>query len=295
MVKTLKGLSFSPVTALFLILLIAGTAAAGNDAPDQVGIKVDSDRDLAESSVEQNQEDKAHEWALSIGLSAGFVPDYVGSDDYSFGYGPNISASWHDLLFLKGKTLGANLIRRDNLKAGAILSWASGRDEDDNDRLAGLGDVDRSIEAGGFVAYRKKPLRFRAELRQDIDAGHEGALLELSAGFPLPFQTPRFIVELGTSWASDDYMESFFGVNAEQSAASGLKIYQADAGIKDISIRMTASHLITSRWRIGTVIEYKRLVSDAADSPVVENKNQFMAGFGISYHMGSKILPEDLQ
>ena len=61
------------------------------------------------------------------------------------------------------------------------------------------------------------------------------------------------------------------------------------------TISLTARQLLSSRWRIGTIIEYKRLVSDAADSPVLEDKNQFMAGVGISCHIGSNILPEDRQ
>ena len=184
--------------------------------------------------------------------------------------GPNISASWRDTIFYKGKTLGANLIKQKNLKAGLILAKSSGRDEDDNDKLEGLGDVDGSFEAGGFVSYRGKPWRFRAEARQDIDSGHEGALVELSGGATLPFEKPTVFVELGTTWASDDYMDSFFGIDARQSADSGLK-------------------------RIGGLVEYKRLVGDAADSPIVDDKDQFLGGLSLSYHMGSKFLPEDLK
>ena len=162
-------------------------------------------------------------------------------------------------------------------------------------KLEGLGDVDDSIEAGGFVSYRKKPYSFKLEARQDINSGHEGALVELSAGRALPFKKPRVSVALGTTWASDDYMESFFGISSKQSAKSGLKRYNADAGIKDISLSVTAGYRISSNcdWRLGGKVEYKRLVGDAADSPIVEDKNQFLAGIGITYHFGSKVVPED--
>ena len=90
-------------------------------------------------------------------------------------------------------------------------------------------------------------------------------------------------------------MESFFSVTSKQSGASGLPTYKAEAGIKDINISVTAGYPITNRWRVGAKVEYKRLVGDAADSPIVVDENQFLAGIGISYHMGSKVLPEDLQ
>ena len=175
------------------------------------------------------------------------------------------------------------------------MSWTSGRDEDDNDKLEGLGDVDGSMEVGGFLSYRQKGFRFKMGARQGADSGHEGALVDLSAGTSLPFNKPLVFIALGTTWASDNYMESFFAVDNQQSADSGLKKYDADAGIKDVSISMTSGYRITNRWRIGGKLEYKRLVGDAADSPIVDDENQFLAGISLSYHMGSKILPESLQ
>ena len=90
-------------------------------------------------------------------------------------------------------------------------------------------------------------------------------------------------------------MESFFGVSSKQSANSGLKRYDADAGIKDIKLGLSTGYKITNRWRVGGMVEYKRMVGDAADSPIVEDKNQFVAGIGISYHFGSKVAPEEIE
>jgi len=133
------------------------------------------------------------------------------------------------------------------------------------------------------------------EARQDIGSGHEGALIDLSGGTTLPFGKPLVFVTLGTTLASDDYMESFFGVDKKQSADSGYKKYKAKAGIKDVNISISAGYPITNRWRLGGKAEYKRLLGDAADSPIVDDKNQFLAGFGLYYHFGSKVLPEELQ
>jgi outer membrane scaffolding protein for murein synthesis (MipA/OmpV family) len=282
-------LFFFLVTVLFTPLITTGTTSSELDE------LIDMTEEIDEAPGYEDPKDKKREWTLSIGVISGVTPEYEGSDDYEFGIGPNIAGSWRDILFFKGKTFGANLIREKNLKAGPILSWSGGRDEDDNDKLEGLGDVDGSIEAGGFVSYRKKPLRFKLEARHDVNSGHEGGLVELSGGTTLPFTKPRVFVALGTTWASDDYMESFFGVDSKQSAESGLKKYKAESGIKDINLSVTAGYSITNRWRLGGKVEYKRLLGDAADSPIVEDKNQFLAGIGISYHFGSKFLPEDIQ
>ena len=295
MKKTFKWLLLLTLTTLFSIALITGVASAADDLMDEAELWADISEEINEAPGYEDAKDADRKWTLSIGVAAGFSPDYEGSNEYGFGFGPNISASWRDTIFYKGKSLGANLIQKKNLQAGLIVAKASGRDEDDNDKLEGLGDVDSGIEVGGFVSYKTKPLRFKAEARQEVDSGHEGALVELSVGSDMPLAKPLVYVELGTTWASDDYMENFFAIDSQQSSNSGLQRYNADAGFKDVNISISVGYPITNRWRIGATAEYKRLLGDAADSPIVDDKNQFVAGLGLSYHMGSKYLPEDLQ
>jgi len=295
MKKSYKWLLLITMITLFSIALITGVASAAPDTVEEAELWSGISEEINEAPGYEDEKPADRKWAISIGIAAGISPDYEGSNDYGFGFGPNISASWRDTIFYKGKSLGANLIRKEKFKAGLILAKASGRDEDDNDKLEGLGDVDSGIDVGGFVSYKIKPWRFKAEARQEVGSGHEGALIELSAGTDLPFTKPLVYIELATTWASDDYMESFFGIDAQQSANSGLERYNANAGIKDANISISVGYPITNRWKIGAMVEYKRLLGDAADSPIVDDKNQFVAGLGLSYHMGSKYLPDDLK
>ncbi len=295
MKKVFPSLFLLLATIYFTTILLTGTALAEMDTLDQADLWAEIAEEIDEAPGYEDPDDSKRNWAFSLGVAAGFSPDYEGSNDYEFGFGPNFAISWKDTVFYKGKSLGANLIKRKGLKAGPILSWTSGRNEDDNDKLEGLGDVDGSVEAGGFISYRHKPFRFRMEARQDLGSGHEGALVELSGGISLPTQKPLVFAALGTTWASDDYMENFFGINSKQSGNSGLKTYNAESGIKDVSISLTAGRPITNRWRVGGKAEYKRLLGDAADSPIVDDENQFLLGISLSYHFGSKSLPEELQ
>ena len=260
MKQVFPRLSLFLISILFVTLTITGTASADLGDADEMGLWADVAEDIDEAPGYEDPKDSKRKWTLSIGLAGGVSPEYEGSDTYEFGAGPNLAGSWGDIFFFKGKTLGANLIRQKKLKAGLILSGASGRDEDDNDTLDGLGDIDSTIEAGGFISYRIKPWRFELEARQDVGSEHDGALVEMSAGTTLPFDTPLVFVALGATWASDDYMESFFGIDAKQSANSGHKKYKAESGIKDVKISMTAGYPLTNRWRLGGKVEYKRLV-----------------------------------
>lgn len=287
-----KSTAWLTISLLFLVF-VAGPVLAADDVLGEATAWNGLAEEIDEAEAGADGEVRHREWALSIGINAGVSPDYEGSDNYHFNYGPHLSASWRDIIFYKGKTLGVNLIREEDIRAGIILTQSSGRNEDDNDKLEGLGDVDGSREIGAFLTYRRKPWRFRTELRRDISSGHDGTLLKLSGGSTLPLTKSLVSFELGTTWASDNYMDSFFSVDASQSASSGLPQHNAGAGIKDVSFRITSGYRITRHWRIGGAIEYKRLVSDAADSPIVSDKNQFLAGFNISYHMGSRRTAED--
>jgi outer membrane scaffolding protein for murein synthesis (MipA/OmpV family) len=287
-----KG-SLHSLLIFFTTATITGTASAEPDSLDRADLWADTAEDIDEAPGYEEPKDARRTWSFSLGLVGGVSPDYEGSDSYGAGYGPNFSITWRDTIFYKGNMLGANLIKNKHLTAGPILSWTSGRNDDSDDKLEGLGDVDSSTEAGGFIVYRNKPSRFKLEARQDMGSGHEGALVELSGGTNLPFKKPYVFVGFGTTWASNDYMESFFGVNSKQSENSGLRRYRADAGIKDISIGLTSGHRITKRWRIGGKIGYKRLTGDAANSPIVDDKNQFIAGISFSYHTGSSDPADD--
>lgn len=282
------SLTVSCTLSCFSLFTAVGNVSAG-DTMDTIDTWAEVGEDIGQTQEVESKKGSEPKWAVGLGLVGGFAPDYEGSDDYEFGGGPDLSASWNDLIFYKGKTLSINAVKTGNFKIGPIVSLDSGRDEDDNDKLEGLGDVDNSIEVGGFVTYRMKPMRFHLEVRQDVDSGHEGALAEFTAGTSLPFETIRSFLFVGTTWASDDYMESFFGVSSEQSTDSGLKQYNADAGFKDVRIGITGGYSLTNRWKIGAKLEYKRLVGDAADSPIVDDENQFLAGANLTYQWGSKV------
>ena len=282
------------IVLLFNFILHVNTAKS-DDTIDKADVWEDVAEDIDEAPGYEDPEDRLRNWAVRVGVIGGVSPDYEGSNDYEFGMGPNISITWKDLIWFKGKTLGANLLRRGAWRAGPLVAKSSGRDEDDNDKLKGLDDVDGGFEVGGFVKYRKKPFRFELDIRQDTGSGHEGALIEAGAGVGIPFDKPLLLAMLQTTWASDDYMENFFGVSANESARSGLKEFDADSGIKDIGIKLTSGIRLRKNLRLALSLQYKRLIGDASDSPIVDDENQFLAGVGIVYSWGSKKLQKEIQ
>jgi len=95
----------------------------------------------------------------------------------------------------------------------------------------------------------------------------------------------RIVARVGTTFAGDDYMQTYFGVTPAQSRNSkaGLPAYTPDAGIKDVFFELGGTMDLSDRWLLKAGGRYGRLLGDAADSPVVATENQLSGVLGLGY------------
>lgn len=228
----------------------------------------------------------------AIGIGLGVRPAYEGADERKTRLMPNINLYYGDTFFLTGRIAGANLWKHTTaqglgISAGPLLALRRGREEDDHAALAGLGDIDRSLDAGGFVRFRKDGWQARADIRKDVTNGDGGATVNLSAGYGMPVaQNLRLRANLETTWASAAYMNTFYGIDATQSANSGIAQYTAGSGFKHVGASLAANYAISREWGGFASLRATRLIGDAADSPIVAalgSKNQVAATVGIKY------------
>lgn len=230
------------------------------------------------------------------GLAVGIAPDHPGSDDYTIGLAPTLRHDFgdHRYIELLGGTLGGNVVDHPFLRLGPVLNYRPGRDNVDDPVVDLLSEVDDSIELGvslglSFVNETNERIRFKTtlEVLGDVSGGHDGALATLSARYWHPLGR-AFDVGFGVSstYVTQSYMNSFFGVNAADAATAGIGPFSADGGIRDISVTpMLVLHL-SRAWHIGLGLRYQRLLGDAADSPITETRgsaDQFVAGLGFAY------------
>jgi outer membrane scaffolding protein for murein synthesis (MipA/OmpV family) len=76
-------------------------------------------------------------------------------------------------------------------------------------------------------------------------------------------------------------MSSYFGVSASDAAQNGLSQFDADEGFKDVAVSASYTYSFGERWSVTGVGRYARLLNDAEDSPVVDDRgdaNQFVVG-----------------
>ena len=242
-------------------------------------------------------EDPVHN--LTVGAGVGVTPSYEGADEYrAFPFMPlRYESKW-----VKVQTIGLGLefdiSPTKVFAAGPMFRFRFARDNDVSDsRVRALPEVGESLELGGFlrsgvplqmVGFDDPAIIFaQTSVRQDVLDGHGGLLVDGSIGVTRPFGERWNAVALGTAtYASEKYMSSYFDVTAAGSAASGLAIFDADAGIKDVGLTGILTYKLNEKWSLVGFGNFSRLVGDAASSPVVSqagSENQFSAGFAINY------------
>ena len=221
---------------------------------------------------------------VTLGLGAGYAPRFEGAKRYHFVPVPYGSISY-GALGLSADGLTANLIKTSGFRVGLLLGYANGRDQSDDPHLQGLGDISPSVQMGGFAAYQWDAFEIRGQLRQAVTHFGNGMTGSLGLTYAL-HPAAGWSVKLGPQlgFADDDHMKKFFGVTAGQSSNSGLKAYTIGGGLENISFGVNATYQLTTHWLLFGIARVSEIVSDAADSPIVQSKSQAFGGAGLAYH-----------
>ncbi|EHS52714.1 MltA-interacting MipA family protein [Rhizobium sp. PDO1-076] len=224
-------------------------------------------------------------WGLIIGAGAMYEPEYEGSGDFKVSPVPAVIITYGDWLTIDPRGVSVTVLDQSGFSLAGKVGYEMGRDEDDSDRLRGLGDIDFAATVGAKAAYKWEALEIYAEVDQTID-GSESLIGTFGAEYSAPV-TERFLVSAGVSAtvANDKHMQSYFGVTAAQSATSGLSEYKAEAGLKRVDFTASATYMVTENWLVRGEAGVGVLLGDAADSPIVEEKVQpsFMAVVGYKF------------
>ncbi|NJM33367.1 MAG: MipA/OmpV family protein [Rhodomicrobium sp.] len=227
--------------------------------------------------------------SITVGGIAVVKPTYEGSEEYEvvgfpylfpkFAGGPGFfsrieARGLDDVRF--------TLIDRDGFIAGPLGGYNFGRDEDDGDLLEGLGDVDGGVVLGGFVGYRWQWLQFDVSYHHTLgDDGGYQVRFGVEAKKPIS-ERVTLLGRIGATYADDEYMQNYFGVEAGASAI-GLPAFDAEAGFKDVNVQVGLEADLDANWSLRASLRYSHLIGDASDSPIVETDDQFTGLLGVSY------------
>lgn len=228
--------------------------------------------------LEQMFQPKLPTWRVRFGPSVSFQPRYPGADSYHVVGGPSIDIRYRDRFFLSmGEGIGMNVLTGPNWRLGVAAAYDLGRREaDDRDHLNGMGNINPapSLRLFGQYAISKTfPLVLSADLRRNF-GGDNGWIGNLGAYMPMPGSSEKFAWFAGPTMtiADSQYMNSWFGVNAGQSARSGYRQYHASAGIRSVGFGVSANWTVKKHWIVSADGAFQQLVGSAAHSPITQTR-----------------------
>ncbi|MBF9150410.1 MipA/OmpV family protein [Novosphingobium sp. 1Y9A] len=241
-------------------------------------------------------------WTMTVGVAPVFGMAWAGSKDTALSIFPGLRVNYKDTLFLSVQDgLGWNAVNRDGWKAGPIVRSRFGRNEDDggspflvaggSDALRGMGDIGIAGEGGGFVEKRlgaKRQWRLRAEVRQGFGA-HEGVVGDVLAQYSGRSGRLMYAVGPRATFASGDFMRTYYGVDAGQSARTGLAVSRPDGGLASYGLGANLIRPLDRKRAVAVFAGVDRLGGEPAGSSLIRERGQrtqFSIGLGYSYRFG---------
>lgn len=162
--------------------------------------------------------------------------------------------------------------------------YLSARESGDNAELAGLDDVDASLELGAGMAHVGADWRVFGDLRYGV-TGHGGLVGQVGYDAILrPSEVLTLTLGPRVDFGNARFNRTYFGVTDEESAASGLAQFRPDGGIISIGLEAGALYELNENWAVEAAVSWDRLQDDAERSPITQrgSADQYGARIGVS-------------
>ena len=238
---------------------------------------------LVSAAALGNEEDR---WSVTAGVGVVSLPRFPGSDLRRTAAIPVLSIRY-GRFFIGGVPgsgtpagLGAYLHEDPHWKLGVALGGdviEPRRESDDRQHLRGLGDINGTVRGGAFASYTLGWFSLRGGAFWDLEDhhNHEGlsGSVEAVARFK-PLERLTITTGPAVTFANRRHMQTFFGVDAVQSARSGYAQYAPRAGVPLGGLALEGEYEMTHRWTLGASLFQGRLTGDAERSPFIQAKRQ---------------------
>ncbi|WP_254606355.1 MipA/OmpV family protein [Sphingomonas bacterium] len=245
---------------------------------------------------------------ITVGGGGVYLPDYEGSKDYRFTAAPAALGSYKGFNFqLIGNRFNIDLIpdsrtSKFDFQAGPIAVLNLNRDslkQINNRQVRALGELGNGIELGGFVGFGKTgiitspydKLSISVSYRHDVNNVSDSRVVTPSINYLTPLSTKAAVALFGSADnAGRGYAQTYFGVTAQQSLASGLAIYSPGSGWKSVTGGGVVTYSLTGNLLHGFKVlaggTYTKMLGDFGNSPLVRtvgSRNQWIGAAGLAY------------
>ncbi|MES2150946.1 MAG: MipA/OmpV family protein [Pseudomonadota bacterium] len=228
----------------------------------------------------------------SVTLSAGLAvaSEYSGSDTLrAF---PVLAADYQNRNgFFASTTRGIGYqAKLEALSVSGALGYDGGRkDKKENlfsgsDALKGMGEIDGAPVARLGLGYDLGAVQFSAGADLALSHRERGKRYHFAASMPLLAGAgDRLSAAVSADYGDARNVQTFYGVTAAQSAASGFKAFKAKGGVEKVGLGLNWHHEFDKNWSLSSVAGLTRLTGDAANSPLSKRKTSPLLMSTVNY------------
>lgn len=239
---------------------------------------------LEQSGLSLPPAEKGGDWSFAVGGGFSVGPAYDGARNDRVRPIPLFSLTYKDRVSVGPTGLRVSVIDRDGFRLGPTFGYFTGRSEDDDGHLRGLGDIQPSFAAGVFSSYDCGPFELTGTLRQAVTHTNYGLLSTAQIDYHLWLgEAVQILVGPDLDYADAQYNKTWFGISPGQSVQSGFSEYSPGAGIKDYGVHGSITYLLSDHLLLRGFASVKELTGNDADSPIVERRTQSVIGVGVAY------------
>ena len=223
-----------------------------------------------------------------VGAGVSYQPHDPTGSRYETRPIPYFDLDWGNVSLGTDDGLTWSALNTHGFTAGPYINYLPGRTADRS--LRGLRDVPDMAEVGGFIQYAPAEFwRVYAQVGQAVGGARSRTGMLGKLGGELGYPMGGDIIGstgLMAHFADARQTQTFFGVNDKESAASGIRAYNASAGFQNLTLTQSFEFPLANHWSLLTSASWTHLVGSAANSTIVKetgNVNQGQVQTAISY------------
>jgi MipA family protein len=248
---------------------------------------------------------------VNIGVGVGLIPTYAGSNDYflfpvplitgrlgGVGFRPSGAGMTFDVLSPQPTVVQRD--KKPQVSFGPTFRMRVERSVDSRDEVVeAAGRLDTALElglAGGVtfpaVLNDNDSVTLGLAARWDVLGAHKGRVIEPGVSYLTPLALGVLTQVSATAEIVDGNFARYYqSVTPDQSAASGLPVFNASGGLNRIGINSIFAfdldgNALNGGFNIFTLAGYSRMLGDGARTPFTRergSRDQFQLGLGVGY------------
>jgi outer membrane protein len=223
------------------------------------------------------------EWSVGLAGTVGVTP----YKDYDTLWTPFPLISYEgQYAYVRGFNAGIKFVNLEFLELSAFVGYddtSFDSSASSDRRLRKLSNRYDSAVAGLEVRLITPYGMLHADGAQDVLGHSKGLNGTVGYKHSLEYGDLELIPSLGFQWNSAGYNDYYYGVSGRESRKSGLKSYDAGAGVSPY-VGITLDYSLSDAWEIFCSGEVLFLSHAIKDSPMVDRSSTYTVTTGLLYN-----------